>query len=210
MSKPFPKFSREFYGKCRCTQGHADVRVVTYHGTQGATARGGAATLTSRTDGSAHEVHDAKEGFKLAEDSAILCHVAGANTGNYGIEDATFASWTRKVWFLNRRTLKWSAYRIARALLRNDLPCWFIDLEEAERAGAITKLKGWTYHVILSKTSWCDSTHYDPAPNAGIGTSTFPHKWFKRYVRYYYNHPEVKVLVALNRKGEPRRQPKAA
>lgn len=206
VSKTFPKFSREFYGQCQCKGGHADVRLVTYHGTQGTTARGGAATLTTRTDGSAHEVHDSKEGFKLAEDSAILCHVGGANTGNYGIEDATIASWTRKVWFLNKRTLKWSAYRIARALRRNDLPCWFIDLPSAEHAGGVSGMKGWTYHGILSATSWCESTHYDPARNAGQGLSLFPHKWFKRYVGWYFNHPDIHEEVALNRKGELRRK----
>lgn len=203
--RPFPRFSREFFGRARCKQGHADVQVVTYHGTQGPNARGGAVTLTTRTDGSAHEVHDGKEGFKIAEDRAILCHVGGANTGNYGIEDATFASWTRKVWFLHKRTLKWSAYRIAKALHRNKLPNHFITLGEAERAGSITRLRGWTYHVILSLTSWCKSTHTDPAANAGIRWSTFPHKWFKRYVTWYFNHPNTHEPVVLDRRGRRKR-----
>jgi hypothetical protein len=191
MTKPFPPLSREFFGRCRCVQGSAEVRVVTYHGTQGSTARGGAVTLTSRTDGSAHEVHDSKEGFVLAPDETILCHVRGANTGNYGVEDATLATWTRKIWLLHRRTLHWSAHQVAHALLRHDLPCHFIDLPESDKAGGIAGLRGYTYHVILSLSSWCESTHVDPAPKAGISTSTFPHKRFTRWVRFYYDHPKI-------------------
>jgi hypothetical protein len=200
-TKPFPRLSREFYGETKCGTGTAPVRIVTYHGTQGSTARGGAVTLTTRTTGSAHEVHDRKEGFKLAPDDKILCGVGDANTGNYHVEDATFASWIRKVWFLNRRTLKWSAYRIAHALLRNGRRCHFIGLEEAERAGGVANLNGWTYHCVLSATSWCGSTHYDPARNAGMGPSLFPHRWFKRYVRFYFEHPNVNEPVKLDRKG---------
>ncbi len=201
-AKPFPELSREFFGKARCRQGRAPVRVVTYHGTQTESARVGASVLTTRTDGSAHEVHDATEGFKIAEDDEILCGVLGTNTGNYHIEDSTIASWTRKIWFLHRRTLKWSAHQVAHALLRHDLPCRFIGLPEAEKAKGIGNLKGWTYHVILSRTSWCPSTHHDPAVNAGIRTSTFPHKWFARYVRFYYEHPRIHRPVNVNRKGE--------
>lgn len=190
MPTPFPKLSREFFGKCKCVQGTAPVTLVTYHGTQGSGARSGAATLTSRTDGSAHEVHDSTEGFKLAPDDQILCHVGGANTGNYGIEDATFASWTRKIWFLHRRTLKWSAYRIAKKLRTHDLPCHFINQKEAEAAGGVTNLRGWTYHSVLSLTSWCPSTHTDPG-------RFFPHRWFKRYVEFYYDNPTVDFPVHL-------------
>lgn len=185
-------------------QGIAPVTLVTYHGTQGPTARGGAITLTSRTDGSAHEVHDSKEGFKLAANDVILCGVAGANTGNYHIEDSTYASWTRKIWFLHKRTLKWSAYRIAQVLRDEDLPCHFVGLAEAEKAGTVTKLRGFTYHCVLSATDWCPSTHTDPASNAGMGRSLFPHKWFRRYVSWYFNHPHVHEEVKLNRKGKRR------
>lgn len=203
--RTFPTFSREFHGKCRCKQGHAKVHLVTYHGTQGATARSGAVTLTTRTDGSAHEVHDAKEGFKLAADDEILCHVRGANTGNYGIEDATFATWTRKLWFLHKRTLQWSAFRIARALRRNGIPCRFIGLQEAQLAGGVESLRGWTYHCILSATTWCTSTHSDPAPRAGMGKSLFPHKWFMRQVQGYYDHPDVHGPVTFDRQGRKKR-----
>lgn len=201
--KPFPKLNREFFGKVRCQQGQAHPHLVTYHGTQGSTARSGAITLTSRPDGSAHEVHDAKEGFKLAPDDAILCHVAGANTGNYGIEDATFANWIRKVWFLHRKTLKWSAYRVAAALRRNGIPNHFVDLDEANRAGGLIDLKGWTYHCVLSDTGWCQSTHQDPSPRASRG-GLFPHKWFKRYVDFYFENPEINYPVKLKRDGKRR------
>lgn len=194
--------SREFYGKARCVQGTMDkVQVITYHGTQGPTARSGAVTLTTRTGGSAHEVHDAKEGFKIAPDLQILCGVEGTNTGNYHIEDATFAAWLRKVWFLHKRTLKWSAYRIAHMLHKHDLPNHFIGLREAELAGGLSSLRGWTYHCVLSETAWCPSTHSDPAPRAGFGASTFPHEWFKRYVTYFYMHPDVATPVKLSRDG---------
>lgn len=200
--KKWPTLSREFYGKCKCIQGIAPVTLVTYHGTQGPSARGGAATLTSRTDGSAHEVHDSKEGFKLAANDVILCGVAGANTGNYHIEDTTFASWTRKIWFLHKRTLKWSAYRIASVLLEEDLPCRFVGPREAAQAGTVARLKGWTYHCVLSSAPWCPSTHTDPAPNAGMGKSLFPHAWFSRYVKAYYDHPNLNGPIKVNRKGK--------
>jgi hypothetical protein len=193
--KKFPKFSREYYGKCKCVQGSAPVNLVTYHGTQGSTARGGAATLTSRPDGSAHEVHDSREGFKLAADTTILCHVGGANTGNYGIEDATFASWTRPLWFTHKRTLRWSAYRIAQKLHQHDLPCNFVNQKEAQAAGGVAGCRGWTYHSVLSLTTWCPSTHTDPG-------RFFPHKWFKRHVEWYYRNPGVDEEVKVNRKGK--------
>lgn len=197
----FPKLSREFFGRAVCVQGSAPVKVVTYHGTQNGSARVGAGVLTSRTDGSAHEVHDSKEGFKIDDDTRILCGVGGANTGNYHVEDSTFASWTRKLWFLHKRTLRWSAYRIATVMLRHNIPYRFIDLPRAEASGGISNLAGWTYHVVLTMTSWCPSTHVDPAPGAGIGKSLFPHKWFERYVRWYYFHPDVEHEVVLDRKG---------
>lgn len=203
MPKPFPPLSREFHGKAKCPSKKttAPVHLVVYHGTQGPTARGGAITLTTRTDGSAHEVHDSKEGFKIAGDKTVLCGVTDANTGVYHVEDATLAQWTRKLWFLHRRTLKWSAHQIAHALLRAEEPCRFIDLKEAQFAGGADVLHGWTYHCVLSATTWCRSTHYDPAANAGMGPSTFPHKWFKRHVDYYFDNPTVHEPVKLDKKG---------
>lgn len=196
---PFPPLSREFYGKCRCVQGAAPLHLVTYHGTQGSGARAAALTLTTRTDGSAHEVHDAREGFKLAPDDQILCGVGGANTGNYHVEDATFASWTRKIWFLHKRTLKWSAYRIAKKLNQHKKSCHFVNQEEADAARRVEDLNGWTYHSILSLTDWCPSTHTDPG-------RFFPHRWFKRYVEFYYSNPDVDYPVTLNRKGTEKRR----
>lgn len=203
----FPKLSREFFGKAKCpkTKTTSPVKVVTYHGTQTVSARVGAQVLTTRETGSAHEVHDSKEGFKIADDTTIMCGVASTNTGNYHIEDSTLAGWTRKIWFLHKRTLRWSAFRIAKKLNDNKLPYRFIDLPRAEAAGGLSNLAGWTYHTILSHTTWCPSTHVDPSPGAGMGKSLFPHKWFERHVRFYYDHPDIHHEVILKRDGTLRR-----
>lgn len=182
-------------GGCDCVQGVAPaVRVVTYHGAQSGSARGAATTLTTNPQASAHEVHDAKEGFWLARDRTILCHVGGANTGNYGIEDATFASWSRKLWFLHRFQLKWSAHQVAHALLRHRLPNHYIGRAEAASVQSVQELTGWTYHINLSLAPWCPSTHTDPG-------AMFPHRWFARYIAWYYRHPHIHAAIALDKKG---------
>lgn len=190
----FPKLSNEFFGRCKCVQGQADAHMATVHQTQGATARGGAVTLISRTDGSAHECigydSDAKDarlvGYNLAPDNVILCHVGGANTGNYGIEIGGFSSWTRKIWFLprNRNLLMFAAYRTAHALRRMDEPPRYYGIKDLDRAGALANVHGWTTHNNLSRSKLSTSTHTDP----GAG---FPRKWFAKRVRFYYHNPSV-------------------
>jgi hypothetical protein len=197
--------SREFYEKVRCggSTGQA-VDLVVYHGTQGPTARGGAITLATRTDGSAHECHDSKESFLLAPDSWTLCGVLGANSNVRHIEDATFAPWSRAVWLLHKRTLMWSAHDVAHSLLEHDLPCHFVGLHEADAAGGLGRLRGWTYHVILSETRWCDSVHTDPAPGAGYASSSFPHVRFASWVDFYFHNPHIH-RPATRRELRPKR-----
>lgn len=193
--KAFPHLKREYYGHLQCQGGTQDVKIATYHGSQGRTARGGAITLTTRDDGSAHVIFGRREGYRLAAENVVVCGVRDANTGNYHVEDSTFAVWLRKVWLLHIRQLQWSAWDIARVLRENGRRPHFIGLDEAERAGGVADLNGFTYHCVLTATTWCNSTHVDPAPNAGMGPSNFPHQRFCVWVEFYFHHPHIRRQV---------------
>lgn len=191
MAYEFPRMSREFFGQCKCKQGEHKPFMVTIHQTQGSSARSGAHTLTSRTNGSAHEVLDEHEGFKLAQDDTILCHVGGQNTGNYGIEMWGFSWWERTLWLKKYyRTLCYAAYRTARFLRRHKLEPYF-KLNHFG-VGLPTSRMSLTPGTVVTHAGlshkYRTSTHTDP----GLG---FPRRRFRRLVRFYFANPDVRRPV---------------
>lgn len=195
--------NREFFGKARCVQGTSDSHLGVLHQTQGATARGGAITLTTRTDGSAHVCLDWDENFIIAEDEAILCGVAGANTGVWHLEMAGSSFWERVTWFRkkHKRMLKYAAHEMAQYLLRNNLPLRWYTTADLDRASSLANCNGYTCHWYLSRSNKSTSTHTDPG-------AAFPYKWWRRYVEFYYRNRTIHEPVDVGRKGnlKPKRR----
>lgn len=202
----FPEL-KHYPTKVKCYQGRgSDVTMVTVHETQGTTAAGGAATLTSRTDGSAHEViGDAVKGapltgYRLDEDLAVLCHTGGQNgTGgrvNYGIEKAGISTWKKafRLAFKEERDLiAFTAFRTAHVMLKWKIPNRYLSAAALDRAGdGFEDIKGWTYHRNHS-LAFGTTNHTDP----GIPNISWPHKRFETLVSYYYHNPTVRRVVSL-------------
>lgn len=168
--------SREFFG-VKCGGSPQVVTTFVVHQTQSSGARGSAAYLHTRPDGSTHLVLDWDECFRLQDDNKTCCGVAGFNTGVVHVEMAGYSSWLRKVWLLpkNRRMTKRCAYKIARGLFEHDLPNRFLTVAELN-AGA---RRGYTTHMNASLSNASTSDHTDPGPG-------FPVKRFQKRVTRYY------------------------
>lgn len=151
------------------------VRTVVLHSTEGSTAEGGAAYLHQSTTGSVQIVVDDKDAFRLANDSKVCCGVGGFNDRCVHIEQAGFASWSRKQWLRRLRTLRRAAYWTAVTLKKHDIPCRKLTVKKLREG----RRSGYTYHRWIVEAGLGTSTHTDPGPH-------YPYTKMDALIQYYY------------------------
>lgn len=197
----FPK--TEWNTGVRCDQGAQDgYNVVIVHETQGSTIEGGISTLKGRSDGSAHEIagpdaHKRLRRVRLASADRILCHTGGQNTRTYGLEKVGISAWKKSFrlgWKLERQNIALAACLTAKALRRQNLPPRYLSIKRLKTRNHTSDFRGWTYHRNCSY-AFRTTSHTDP----GVPGVSWPHRRFKRLVRFYYFNRKVYEPVGMRR-----------
>lgn len=169
------RISRKYYGvKCGGYSASGKPKAVCLHSTEGSTAAGAASYLHTRPDGSVHIVVDDKEAFRLLNDSKVACGAGGYNDRVIHIEQAGFASWSRKQWLRRIRTLRRAAYWTAVSLRKHDLKP-----RPLKGKAAIQRGNGYTFHAWVMQAGY-PTTHYDPGPH-------YPYLKERALIRFYYH-----------------------
>ncbi len=137
------------------------IGLIVIHDTEGSTAEGGARTLTTREDASAHLCVDDRATFRLVPELVIAWGTKGYNTPCLHIEQAGFARWSSREWLRHFATIRRSAYWAAVWTARYKIPARFRTTADLN-AG---RIRGITTHQNVSLSKLSDSTHTDPGPN---------------------------------------------
>lgn len=185
--------SHRFYGLAKCRMGKRSldaIKWIVIHDTEGDTAEGGAYTLISRPDGSAHEIVGPDVTYVLAPPTEIMCHVGGFNTPTYGIEQPGKASYTRAQWMERWAQLNRLAWRVAYWCVKLGLPPRYRTAEDL-----VAGKPGYTTHLQVTLSRLGSTTHTDPGrafPFEGRrGVNALIRAW---YWRFKVKLPKVEVV----------------
>lgn len=162
-------FSSRYFGKAvnGGKRPASDITTIVIHDTEGPTAEGGARTLTTRTDASAHLVVDDDNTFRLLADD-VVAWTQRWNQHALAIEQAGYARWSLRTWLSHLMTIRRAAYWSAYWCSLYKIPVRWRSTEDLN-AG---QTHGLTSHNNVSRSTLSDSTHTDPGPNYPIRGKT--------------------------------------
>ena len=155
------EYSDRFFDKYQCAVSQTAIKLVVIHSTEGSTAEGGAATLSSQSDVSAHLCVGQGVTYRIVPEHLGSCTVREANPWTLNIEQAGFAAWSRKAWLRRFDTVKRAAFWTAHWQLKYNI----LKRYRSTKALNAGKTHGWTTHAALARSKWSSSTHTDPGPN---------------------------------------------
>lgn len=165
--------SRKYYGPV-CGGAWQKPRAIAFHSTEGPTAAGAAAYLKTRPDGSVHYVVDDVDCFYTQTPRKTACGIGGLNTGIIHVEQAGFASWSRKQWLRRLRTLRRAAYWAAVEMRKRGIPC-----RRLKSKADLENRGGYFFHADATRVGF-PTTHTDPGPH-------YPYLKMGVLVHYYYH-----------------------
>ena len=155
------EYDDRYFRKQHCAVSQTAIKLVVLHSTEGPTAEGGAITLSSSSDVSAHLCVGEGVTYRIVPEWLGSCTVQEPNDWTLNIEQVGFAAWSRKKWLQHFNTIKRAAFWTAWWCKKHKLPRRFRNAKALD-AGKIT---GYTTHAQLSLSKWSSSTHTDPGPN---------------------------------------------
>jgi N-acetylmuramoyl-L-alanine amidase-like protein len=154
------EYSDKYLNKQKCGGGPRDGKptCIVLHSTEGPTAEGGAKTLTTRPDASAHIVVGDTETFRIVPSPKYACGVKDVNDWTLHIEQAGFAKWKKREWLTHIGTIRRAAFWTAVWMKQYGIPAHFLTTQDLNDG----KRRGFTYHRFLSLSDVSSSTHWDP------------------------------------------------
>jgi len=185
------EFSDKYFGKQKCAVSQTAIKLIVIHSTEGSTPEGGANTLSTRSDVSAHLCVGQGATYRIVPEHLGACTVREANPWTLNIEQAGFAYWSRRAWLKRVNTIKRAAFWTAWWCKKYKIPRRYRSTK-ALNAG---KLHGWTTHAALARSKWSSSTHTDPGPNYPL----FGRVSFAGLLTAYY------ASIRLRKRPKPRR-----
>jgi hypothetical protein len=171
------EYDDRYFRQQHCAVSQTAIKLVVLHSTEGPTAEGGAITLSSSSDVSAHLCVGKGVTYRIVPEWLGSCTVQEPNDWTLNIEQVGFAAWSRKKWLQHLNTIKRAAFWTAWWCKKHKLPRRFRNAKALD-AGEI---RGYTTHAQLSLSKWSSSTHTDPGPNYPL----FGNVSFRALLLYY-------------------------
>src|SRR6266508_1878210 len=104
------EYDDRYFRKQHCAVSQTAIKLIVLHSTEGPTAEGGAITLSSSSDVSAHLCVGEGVTYRIVPEWLGSCTVQEPNDWTLNIEQVGFAAWSRKKWLQHLNTIKRAAF----------------------------------------------------------------------------------------------------